>query len=369
MIRARSGIASFTIKIIIFIIIIGIAAFIWRYRILQYSAEKLVRKSLPDYIIVEKMNFDFRGKKIVFGDLKILNPPGFYEKFLIEISELECRYKIKGGNIFSGVELLDPVFRKPILHIDRLPGGRTNLQEMSGFLNKAGQDKRVRQRTDGGGPGKSSDRAGDTVHASLSGIVKLPEEFNVKDGKVIFLDGMVRPGPYMITLDGIKSSLRLKLDSTYTRALNIATTGSGFINGHPDQTIKWDTKLDPAAPELTMSNRFTVSGADVLAFLPYYDKYSPFLIRKGRFSGLLIFDFDNGSIGSTNEVVLSQLSFSVKKGYENAQFLETTVPDLVKYFTSKSGFHLPGMVYFHISGSGDHFLFIVFFKYLDHIIT
>ena len=31
------------------------------------------------------------------------------------------------------------------------------------------------------------------------------------------------------------------------------------------------------------------------------------------------------------------MKFSVKEGYENAQILETTVPDLVKYFTSPYG--------------------------------
>jgi hypothetical protein len=34
---------------------------------------------------------------------------------------------------------------------------------------------------------------------------------------------------------------------------------------------------------------------------------------------------------------LSDLKFFVKQGYENATFWETTVPDLVKYFTSPYG--------------------------------
>ncbi len=338
MISARPRLKSIIIKLAIIIAIIGIIAFVWRYQILQYSAEKLVRKSLPDYITVEKMSFDFRNSRIVFGGMKILNPPNFYEKYLIEIGEVECRYKIKGGNILSGLEIFSPIIRKPVLYIDRLSDGRTNLQEMPSFMQKADQINRAPRKASGGGEaGKGFGKAGAADHGNLAGIVKLPEDFIVKDGKVIFMDGMVRPGPYMITLDGIESNLKLKLDSTYVRAMNIATTGSGFINGHPNQTIKWDTKYDPTTPALTMSNNFTVSGVDILTFLPYYDKYSPFVFGKGYFSGSLIFDFDNGSIGSNDEILLSQMSFSVKKGYENAQFLETTVPDLVKYFTSKSG--------------------------------
>ena len=75
----------------------------------------------------------------------------------------------------------------------------------------------------------------------------------------------------------------------------------------------------------------------MISFEPYYDKYSPFIFKRGRFSGTLIFDFDNGNIGSTNEVRLSNLIFSIKEGYENAEFWETTVPSLAKYFTTPSG--------------------------------
>ena len=35
--------------------------------------------------------------------------------------------------------------------------------------------------------------------------------------------------------------------------------------------------------------------------------------------------------------VYPDLKFSVKEGYENAQIWETTVPDIVKYFTSPYG--------------------------------
>lgn len=61
------------------------------------------------------------------------------------------------------------------------------------------------------------------------------------------------------------------------------------------------------------------------------------MFKAGRFSGSLIFNFDNGMIGSSDELRLSGLKFAVKPGYENAQFWQTTVPDLVKYFTTPYG--------------------------------
>jgi hypothetical protein len=101
--------------------------------------------------------------------------------------------------------------------------------------------------------------------------------------------------------------------------------------------IKWNVSWNPAAPKLTMSNRFEVSNVDILPFEPYYDKYSPFVFKTCFLSGTLIFDFDNGNIGSTNEVKLSKPLFYIKHDFENAQVFETNVPDLVKYLTSSFG--------------------------------
>ena len=336
MIKRRPALKAIFIPAVSLVLVAMAAIFIYRYQILQYSAEKIVRKLLPDYITVEKMSFNLRDSRIAFNSFRIMNPPGFSGKYLIEIGEVECRFALKSKNMLEGFEILSPVFKKPLLSIERLADGRTNIQEMTGFLEKKGLEAKAKTeaQTGGGKPSSKSDTAGGI---NLSGVVKLPEEFIIKDGKVIFLDGMVSPGRYTITLDSVNATLGLKLDSAYTRALNVSTVGSGVVNGRSEETIKWDTKIDPTTSELTMSNRFNVSRVDITAFVPYFDKYSPLAIRNGYFSGLLIFDFDNGSIGSTNEVLLSKISFEVKRGYENAQFLETTVPDLVKYFTSSSG--------------------------------
>ncbi len=309
--------------------------FLYRYQILQYSTEKVIRKFLPDYITIDKMNFNYALGRITFSGFRVLNPPDFSDKYMLEISEMTCRYKMKSGNILDGLELVEPVFKRPVLFIERHPDGRTNLQEMTGFL-----EKKIQEASGAGKPAAlpaatADDRA--PKDNNVSRIVKLPEDFAVKEGRVVFLDGMVRPGIYKITLDDVNAKVRLVLDSSYTRALAVSTTGAAIVNGQAGQTVKWDTKFDPASRELTMSNRFDVSGVDILAFRPYYDRYSPLVFERGYFSGSLIFDFDNGNIGSTNEVLLSKISFRVKSGYENASFLETTVPDLVKYFTSASG--------------------------------
>jgi hypothetical protein len=119
--------------------------------------------------------------------------------------------------------------------------------------------------------------------------------------------------------------------------LELSFSGEGSLNGDGSQVVRWQGSMDTQAVELTMSNRLDVSGIDILSIRPYYDKYSPFIFASGNFSGELIFDFNNGNIGSTNVLRLSGVRFAVKNGYENSVFWETTVPELVKYFTTSSG--------------------------------
>jgi len=127
------------------------------------------------------------------------------------------------------------------------------------------------------------------------------------------------------------------LADNYSKVTGVSFTLLGHLNGDKAETIQWLASLDPTKAKLTMSNRFQVTGLNLPVFEPYYDGFSPLVFKKGRLSGTLVFDFSDGNIGSTNEIYLSGLSFSVKKGYENAQMWGTTVPDLIKYFTATSG--------------------------------
>jgi len=219
-----------------------------------------------------------------------------------------------------------------VLNIERLKDGSINLNTMKREL----ADKAMAaSQTDA--VVKAAGTAAVVKAATLPKIVTLPENFLVKDGKLVFLDRLPYSKPYQTSIEAINTRLSLKLGDDYTELLNLSLEGEGRLNGNDDEAVKWTISMDPTTQLLTMSNRFEVFGLDITALAPYYDKYSPFVFRKGRFSGTLIYDFDNGNIGSTNEIHLSDLAFYVKKGYENAVFWQTTVQDLAKYFTSSTG--------------------------------
>ncbi len=235
------------------------------------------------------------------------------------------------------LEGLERVFINSRRTSERLGGGRLNLTEMQSVLGKSQQKSPQIRPQSVGKTEKGAVAAAVIGNKKISDIIKLPQSFSLKDGKIIFIDRFRSSRPVTITFENVFANLSIRLDDYYSKVLDLASSGKGNINGNSSEIVRWDISYNPTTPELTMSNRFKVSGLDLVTFRPYYDKYSPLVFERGKFSGTLIFDFDNGNIGSMNEIHLSDFRFYVKEGYENAAFWETTVPDLVKYFSTPYG--------------------------------
>ena len=337
--------------IVVSILIVAIVAVLFFYRIsiLKYTAETIIRNVLPDYVRVDAISFDLSLSRVSLKGFRIVNPAGFSSEYLLEIGEVSCRYKMKGKSVLDGLEIFDPVFKRPVFYIERRADGRLNLNEMSNVLQK-GQGgassgpmpptvkaAREEAKAKGAAAGRAAGAAAMVGNKKLSDIVKLPETYGIKNGKIVFSDFAAPRGPHKLVFDDIEGSITVKLNDTYTKVLRVASAGDGYLNGHKSEIVRWTIDFNPNTPKLTMSNKFDVSGVDIRPFEPYYDRYSPLIFRSGTFSGTLVFDFDNGNIGSTNEVRLSGLSFIVKPGAENQQFWGSTVPDLARYFTTASG--------------------------------
>ena len=331
-------------KILIVLVILAIisaaAVYIYRQAIIQYYGEKFIRDNLPEYIKIDKIKFDLVNNVFSLGGLRILNPPGFLAKYLLAIEEVRCVYRIKGGVIPEGLDVTGISFKKPEISVERLSGGKMNFVEMDRFTksfpvkNMPANLSAEAQKTK-----PVPDPAPQNLNRAkkLSGIIKLPPSFSIERGRIFFIDGVPYQKPYEITIDSVNGDVSISFNDDYTGIFSVAFTLQGILNGAADARLKWIASLDPKAPKLTMSNRFEVSNLNILTFEPYYDAHSPIVFKKGSFSGDLIFDFDNGNIGSTNEIRLSGISFFAKEGSENGQFFETSVPDLIKYFTTSSG--------------------------------
>ena len=320
--------------LVILAIISAAAVYIYRQAIIQYYGEKFIRDNLPEYVKIDKVKFDLGNNVFSLGGLKILNPPGFLAKYLLAIEEVRCIYRIKGAILPEGLDVTGISFRRPEVSVERLPDGRMNLVEMDRFTKSfPAQNLSVQAK----GTGVLAMAGSNLSGRKPSDIIKLPPSFSIERGRIFFIDGVPYQKPYEITINSVNGDVSISFNDNYTEILKLAFTLQGILNGAADERLKWIASLDPRAPKLTMSNRFEVSNLDILTFEPYYDVQSPIVFQRGSFSGNLIFDFDNGDIGSTNEIRLSDISFFVKEGSENGQFFETSVPDLIRYFTTSSG--------------------------------
>lgn len=308
--------------------------FIYRRAIIQYSVEKIVRSNLPPYIKFDEIDFNLTDNKVVLTNLRILNPPNFSSEYLVNIGSITFRYKVKGIGIPKGLEISGIVVKRPYIFIERLKDGRINLVEMQKFVTSLSSNSPQSPAAAAPATQTLNKLAG---NKKLSDIIKLPSSFSISGGKIEFWDRLPYDKAHLITVEPVNGVLSMSFDDNYSKLLALAFTLEGNLNYTEGETIKWTASLNPTTPKLTMSNRFEVMSLDILSFEPYYDKHSPFIFGRGKFSGTLIFDFDNGNIGSTNEIRLSDILFWVKEGYENAQMWETNVQDMVRYFTTASG--------------------------------
>ena len=318
------------IGIILLVFLIIGAAVIWHFRfdIFQYSAESIIMNMLPEYVHVKRIIFDLPNGVMRVQGFGIKNPRGYEAKFLASVESITCRYKMRGKNILDGIEVTSIKASEPVINIERLSNGRLNVEDMGQVMEAAAPAKKepkpsaVKKKTKG---------------KDLSDIIKMTDTVNISDGKIVFLDRAVMRRPYQLTFEDVNGDIVLGLSDDYRQVLSVGSKGNGFVNGDHRQKVGWIISLDPQARGLTMENRFDVSDVDVMPFKPYYDQYSPIDVRSGRFSGTLIFNFDNGNIGSTNTVYLDALKFTEKKKGFASGFWDTTLSDIIKYLESSPG--------------------------------
>jgi len=325
--------------IIVLIALAGVVYF-YRYDIFQYSAERIIKENLPKYVSVDRIIFNLKEGILEVKNFRIKNPRAFQDKYLARIASITCKYRMQGKNILDGIEITEIVANEPVINIERLSNGLLNVnvmgQVMAADTDRASpeaaaakEEKKTQKRS----PGAAVLRG-----RNISDLVRLTDTINVKDGKMNLLDKCISPRrPYSLTFEDVNGNIDLKLSDDYKDVLSAGSQGSGFVNGDRSQRISWTVSLNPQTADLTMSNRCEVRNLDITLFEPYYDRYSPVVIDRGWVSGTLVFDFDNGNIGSMNTVKLRGLKFRAKQGGSASQFWDVTVPDLIKYLSTSPG--------------------------------
>jgi len=332
---------------VILVILIAAAAvvFHFRYDIFQFGAESVIKRMLPPYVHVDRIIFDLQNGVLRVKGFAVRNPRGFSNKYLATIREITCRYRMQGKTILDGIEVTDIEGTAPVINIERLRDGRLNVNEMGQMMGEApagGEKADVRKAPEEKPAGPKA------PGKSIADVVKLTDTVKINGGKVVFLDNAVARSPYTLTFENVNGNIVLGLNRDYTAVTSVATTGGGLVNGRPGQRVDWIVSLDPDAAELTMSNRYEVRDVDLIPFKPYYDRYAPIDIERGTFSGTLVFDFDNGNIGSMNTITLRDLKFAERHGSEGAGFWDASISEIIRYLETS-----PGNVVFDFKIKGD----------------
>ncbi|MGD2278725.1 MAG: DUF748 domain-containing protein [Candidatus Omnitrophota bacterium] len=327
------------IIILVFLAIFVGIVYYFRYDILnlfRQSAETIIKKSLPEYVTVDRIIFDLGNNLLEVKDLGIKNPRGYSDKYLATIGSITCRYRKKGKNILDGIKVTEIAARYPRINVERLEDGRFNVNEMDEVMEPGKQAKTARKE----GTRKEAvkkEGEGRVFGKKISDYIELTDTINIEKGEVMFLDRAVYPSPYKLMFDNVNGSIVLDLTDDYSDVKSMSSSGTGFVNSDRFQRMSWNVSLDPRTERLTMSNRYEVSNVNILLFRPYYDRYSPIDIERGRFSGTLVFDFNNGNIGSMNTLRLSDLKFKVKQDASGAGFWEASIPDIIEYLRTSRG--------------------------------
>ena len=324
---------AFFIALII-LLLSAVFVFINRDSLFNYSINRLIKNLTPAYIEIDDVAVDLGSGSITVKNFKIINPKGYNSDYLIEVPLIKANFNQKDQkSILKGLTVYDIELVDPVVYFERSADGKVNIQRLQEVFVKPVRRKEMTL--------KNRLLAGFSYLLSpvkdISELMSIDPRSHITNGRLVFDDRYFASDGYLTVLSGVDADVELGLKKGFKGMDWVRSSGNGLLNSKPGQVIAWVCDYDPNAPKLTMSNRFILQGIDFIHFRPYFDRYSPFLFKKGLASGELIVNFDNADIGSMNEVRFSQLDFAPKEDAAQQRFWEASIEDLHKYFSSQPG--------------------------------
>jgi hypothetical protein len=322
--------------IILLVVVLALAGYIYlnRQELLNKSIDKVLTDFLPPYIEIDNLSLDLDKKTIRIENLRILNPEGFLHPYLAQATLISCGYKQRdNSNLLKGISIEDIKLAGLRLYIDRDRDGEVNIQHMKEVLKGSVSIKKM---------GIKAKALGIFSYLlspvkSINQLLDIDPTFNISSGVLTFNDDYIDKAGYVTIIEDIDAVVILDLRKNLKGIDYLTSEGRGVLNGKPRQYIEWDTKYDPTTAKLTMANELIIRDIDFVHFMPYYDKFSPFIFKKARASGELMFNFDEGNIGSMNEIRFSDTEIEPKKDHTFNKFWPTGTEDLYRYFSDPSG--------------------------------
>jgi len=163
----------------------------------------------------------------------------------------------------------------------------------------------------------------------------------IEDSIVNFKDGLVTlyQKPYGIYCDRLNVNIVSQqvpdpagsIPVTMTVSFRIPTVETG--NGTFALAANMAVYPDRTDMEATLDTR----QVNLMLFLPYLTRSTPFLFYEGFFNSHTDFRMHQRTIDSLTTIIFQRLRVAIKPGMDNGQFLAASVNQLAKYLTSSGG--------------------------------
>lgn len=287
--------------------------------------ENALSKMLDSKVKFESVSWDINKGTANFKGFSIINKMDFSEKI----------FNAQKMILILNKEKLEKE-KKAVFDEIYINGGTLNIvRDARGILNLSQNTQRTLNYADDTAYADEPD--GSNVLYNLARSVRT---FTIENSTINFTDYFIDPRGFVIICDNLNMNFKADPDLIRTSGFAQVECALSFrlpASRHGDGQFFLKSSMAAYQERADMEMTIETRGIDLIRFLPYFDRYTPFHINEGVFSSDTSFRMHNNMIDSLTTMVFHKLNFSIDPGMENSEFLAASVNQLAKYLTSSQG--------------------------------
>jgi uncharacterized protein involved in outer membrane biogenesis len=314
--------------IIIILAFLLASIFIFRTNIKHYAIQTILKSFPLPNVALANVNFDETTGKLNLEEIKVKNPRGFRNKYIMEADSIDMNISFTTKpNLRLDINEID--ITKPVFHVERSRDGKWNFQEYTK------RDTAASHKEESGFDFIKEAFAAENEKKSE---VIFPRTININNGAVHLLDDLAAIGTNhkvgLFPITGVISLQYVPEDQNYKK---ISFNGACNIEGNSNRIIKGDIEIYPTRKMPSYMWKFNAYNVPVSAIKPYVDTYSPFIVMQGNFNMASDVKSVDGAVDGNYTMEFSDLVFAINQAKSNIPFLETSVKKLSLYLTNQRG--------------------------------
>ncbi|MBN1872481.1 MAG: DUF748 domain-containing protein [Candidatus Omnitrophica bacterium] len=302
--------------------------YIFRANIKRYAINTILKSFPLPNVALADVNFDESSGRLNLEDLKVKNPRGFINQYMMEADSINMNINIvTKPDLLLNISQID--ITNPVFYIERARNGTWNFEEFS-KRNKTAKIEKKR-----GLDFISEAFAQDNGKKSH---ILFPSTININNGALRISDSFVSSDKtHSVDLYPLAGTFLLDYSPASHKYEKISFQGKCNINGDPASTIKGNIDIFPESSPLSYVWDFNAYNIPLSTLKPYLDRYTPFIVKQGSFNMASDVRSVNGAINGDYTMELADLLFDVNPNKSNIPFLETSVKKMTLYLTNQKG--------------------------------